>query len=886
MRASSTLAAIWLLLLSAVTGGRADSADAAKNLCPNGDFERLQDAVARPLPQNWDTFGQGATGRVEMSDDAFQGKRSLRTATTASDRVGANSAIIPIGCGRIRFHYKVLNSSVGGANLALYAIGLAGLGGGEVTRQGLVPPKKHVGDGKWHQGDLNFDFSPKGVGHALIGIRINEGGAIGNGDWLIDAVEVYFAPKGPQLKFANVWSDKPLARQGDDIRFSTWVTNIGDQEAKDFPVRLESSQGVRVDRPIQTIPLLPEGSWRRIDWNIRAESPAAVSLKVAAGLKSSKDDDTAQYKILVIDRSANYSRQQLCTDDAGSCGILEKPTTLQEGNSAPLATIAHKKSSEIKRSPYGICTHLPRAKDYEDPFNPSHLIDDDPETCWSSQQNSSTFPGSPPWVEIDLGRAAAVTQIDLVPYWRNSNFPLGFSVRTCVDGRSWQPVLSVKEHRFDVGGPRRADKIAQCFPLPKPVQARCVRIDFEHLPLSGGNYAEVSEGYKARLSGIEVIDDQHRNVALKSQGAAVRASDVFTGWQNTAKTVTESFDRLFDIGLKWLRVGQWGDQTEWAAVECHKGKFEMESVTDRAIQKCADNGVDLLYGLNYGNEHYSHMSQPWLDIGPIYHEGCPFYKNRGPRTEEERQAFVRYVDFVVRKYKDRVKYWELWNEENGWYPGFEPELYGKLLLAVAKHIKSIAPNAKVMFGGTAAPAPITTEISLREGAARYIDLAAFHPYGIDKPEGGMGTMEQYQGRNLSQTPEQTGWKHVEEVIEGVRKPYVKHGRPDVKVWEDEWGTNVTGLDFTHNPHMGEYGCAKYIIRFYVYSGWLDVPTAWWAFYNMNKSQDWGIIDINDYGFRPMSYALQNVCTVVSDVTPLRARLSVRRPGARSESDQL
>ena len=166
--------------------------DAAKNLCPNGDFERLQDAVARRCRRIGTRFGQARRGRVEMSDDAFQGKRSLRTATTASDRVGANTAIIPMGCGRIRFHYKVLNSSVERRESRVYAIGLAGLGGGEVTRQGLVPPKKHVGDGKWHQGDLNFDFSPKGVGHALIGIRINEGGAIGNGDWLIDAVEVYF----------------------------------------------------------------------------------------------------------------------------------------------------------------------------------------------------------------------------------------------------------------------------------------------------------------------------------------------------------------------------------------------------------------------------------------------------------------------------------------------------------------------------------------------------------------------------------------------------------------------------------------------------------------------------------------------------------------------
>ena len=127
-----------------------------KNLCPNGGFEQLQDAAARPLPQNWYTFGQGATGRVEMSDDAFQGKRSLHTATTAADRVGANSDIIPIGRGRVRFHYKVLKATADGSNLALYAIGLAGsAGGGEVLRQGYTPPKNTWATASGTRGSLS-----------------------------------------------------------------------------------------------------------------------------------------------------------------------------------------------------------------------------------------------------------------------------------------------------------------------------------------------------------------------------------------------------------------------------------------------------------------------------------------------------------------------------------------------------------------------------------------------------------------------------------------------------------------------------------------------------------------------------------------------------------
>jgi hypothetical protein len=175
-----------------------------------------------------------------------------------------------------------------------------------------------------------------------------------------------------------------------------------------------------------------------------------------------------------------------------------------------------------------------------------------------------------------------------------------------------------------------------------------------------------------------------------------------------------------------------------------------------------------------------------------------------------------------------------------------------------------------MFGGTAAPAPITTEIALREGAAPYVDATAFHPYGIDKPEGGMGTMEAHNGQSLGQSREQTGWNHLEEIVEGVKKPFAQHGNPNVEVWLNEWGTNLTGLDFTYNPTIGEYGCAKYLTRFYIYGGYLKHPTAWWALYNENKSQDWGIIDQKDYGFRPMSYALQNVCSVVSDVEPVRS----------------
>jgi uncharacterized repeat protein (TIGR01451 family) len=674
------------------------------------------------------------------------------------------------------------------------------------------------------------------------------------------------------LKIARVWADKPLARIGDTIIFSAFIENTGKIDAGNVSVELVAPDGIFISKPEQKISLITAGSYRRVNWSLRALKSDTARLGIKVLLKGENDitDKNISYKMLIVDRSVKYSRQELCTDEEGYWRLIEKPHTLQVENTNSLTPVHHLKSSEIKHNTYGICVQLPRSRDYEDPFNPSHLIDGDAESCWSSQQNPSQFPGIPPRAEIDLGKVTSVRQVNLIPYWHNTDFPTGFNIQVSLDGKKWTNLLRQTNYRINLSGEKRRDKTVQAFSIEKPVQARYIRIDFERLPLSGGNYAEVSQGYKARLSDIEVIDNSGNNAALKDEGASVSVSDFFTGWQNTKKTVNESFNRVFDLGLKMVRVGQWGDQTEWAAVEREKGKYQMDAATDEGIRKLLDNGVEILYGLNYGNALYNDTDTAWFDIGPVYKEGNPFYKHVGPRTEEQRKAFVKYTDFVVRKYGYGIKWWELWNEENGWYPGFEPVYYGKLLYEVGKHIKEIDPHLKLMYGGTAAPAPITTGISLREGAAPYVDGYAFHPYGIDKPEGGMGTMEFYEGKNLGQSREQTGWNRLEDIIAGVRKPFALHGKPDIEVWENEWGTNVSGLDFTYNPHIGEYSCAKYMMRFYLYSGWLGVPTAWWGLYNMNKSQDWGILDQQDYSFRPMSFALQNVCSVVSDVEPLRS----------------
>lgn len=861
---------VLLFLFSSLLFGKAATNQYSPNLCLNGGFEQRLDAAASQLPQAWSPVGQGSSRQVELVTEAAEGKYALRLAAHGPDIAGVNGTVIEAGRGQVRFRYKVVRSDVGGKNLAFNVIALNEVTGIEVPgRKSFVPAPEHVGDGQWHEAVLDFDLRGQQTRCCLVAPRVNESTpATGDGEWLIDDVRVYRTQPKAEISVAYLWSDKPLARNGEPVRFSAFVENTGDDVATNVIVMVNvQGGGISPTDARRSLNPLAAGAFARVDWHWTTSSPGPVLVTVAAETAEMKTP-AKSYQILVVDRAARLTRQEVCTDEEGWWRQLETPRTFQENNRAALTPVGHKKSSDIRRNPYGLCVHLPRAKDYEHPFNPAHLIDDDPKTCWSSQQRPGPFPGNPPWVEIDLGRPRAIAQVNLIPYWRSTDFPLGFTVLVSANGKDWEPACSVAAHRLDSAGPKRGDKIAQCFPFRREVAARHVRILFERLPLSGGNYAEVSQGYKARLSGIEMLDREGRNVALKTAGATVEASEFFTGWQDTTASINRAFPTIMELGVKWVRVGQWGDQTEWAAVEREQGRFAMDPVTDKAIRQLTDRGVDILWGLNYGNGLYDRPEKPFNDIGPIYREGHPFYLNQGPRTEAGRQAFVRYVDYVVRKYQSRVQWWELWNEENGWYPGHEPELYGKLLYATARHIKSINPNLKVMYGGTAAPAPLTTEIALREGAAPYLDAYAFHPYGIDKPEGGMGTMEFQQAKNLSQSREQMCWNRLEDIVAGVKKPFAQHGNTNIQVWLNEWSLNVSGLDYTYKPGIGEYGLAKYLIRFYIYNGWLGQPTAWWALHTENKSQDWSVLDPDTFGLRPLSYALQNVCSVVSDVTSL------------------
>ncbi|NJO07079.1 MAG: hypothetical protein HC876_17035 [Chloroflexaceae bacterium] len=102
-----------------------------------------------------------------------------------------------------------------------------------------------------------------------------------------------------------------------------------------------------------------------------------------------------------------------------------------------------------------------------------------------------------------------------------------------------------------------------------------------------------------------------------------------------------------------------------------------------------------------------------------------------PRTDAEIAGFTNFAEAAVRRYGDKVRYWEVWNEpENFLYWGGLPNAqeYTRLLISVSQRIKSVDGSLQVLNAGI-----VPTHIDyIRQihaaGGWPHFDILALHPY--------------------------------------------------------------------------------------------------------------------------------------------------------------
>ncbi|MEJ5297501.1 MAG: hypothetical protein WHZ52_05630 [Armatimonadota bacterium] len=168
-----------------------------------------------------------------------------------------------------------------------------------------------------------------------------------------------------------------------------------------------------------------------------------------------------------------------------------------------------------------------------------------------------------------------------------------------------------------------------------------------------------------------------------------------------------------------------------------------------------------------------------------------------------------FTDFLKRwvgHFKDRVKFWEVWNEpDQGWVWQGGTELYSVLLRDAYQAIKEADPDARVLNGGFADSATGRMSIIYNTIGKEFFDFAAWHPYNF---------------RNLP--PDSYNWGPGNSNGIG-RAAMIAAGDEDKMVFFGELGT--TSAVAAAGGGLNDWKQAEYGVRQFLWARRLGYPRA-------------------------------------------------------------
>jgi hypothetical protein len=272
-------------------------------------------------------------------------------------------------------------------------------------------------------------------------------------------------------------------------------------------------------------------------------------------------------------------------------------------------------------------------------------------------------------------------------------------------------------------------------------------------------------------------------------------------WNNykysCSRDLEKSISLMQEAGVGWVRFDfLWGD------IEPQEGKFDFAKY-DGIVKLLRSKGIHILGILHYSADWASACGQ-W---------------NCSPK---DNKVFVNYASKVIERYKDQVKYWELWNEPDSatyWKNQDGLKSYCVLLKDVYIAAKQIDPECKILNGGIANGLASINHL-YDNGAKDYFDILNIHFF---------------------QTPFHTGSiKAVASYPKLAYKIMQRNGDGDKKIWITEIGCPGVKMGLaTDNWWMGknpnETQQAKWLKD--VYTELLKNPQVekiFWAFFRDTK----------------------------------------------------
>jgi hypothetical protein len=287
-------------------------------------------------------------------------------------------------------------------------------------------------------------------------------------------------------------------------------------------------------------------------------------------------------------------------------------------------------------------------------------------------------------------------------------------------------------------------------------------------------------------------------------------------------------DYVGELGVKHGRI-----QSGWAKCEKQKGIYSFEW-----LDSC-------VYGLN------EQSVKPWICLcygNPVY--GSAIGLGAGVAAlaynEEAMEAWLKYVEATINRYKDVVNEWEVWNEPYG-----QEKDYAPLLIRTAELIKKIQPDAVILGEILWDPKNPNVRVLLdalkAKGKLDLVDYWAYHPY-IKNPDDCYPVLDEFVA---------------------LLKTY----NPKYKVYQGETGC-PSQLEWTHALAYypwTEYSQAKWDLRRMAGDKVRNIPSSIFTIIDLrytNMLQSFGLIRSNllhEFIYkRPSYYGVQHMASFFDD----------------------
>ena len=295
----------------------------------------------------------------------------------------------------------------------------------------------------------------------------------------------------------------------------------------------------------------------------------------------------------------------------------------------------------------------------------------------------------------------------------------------------------------------------------------------------------LTEGEKAIDEGVQPLGIVSRSRRPSSPEDNPFGTCVISDFRHTS-SAGEDYAFVDALGIGWYRPIVF-----WPAIERKKGKYDWTKL-DAQVEEGTAHGIAL---------------------APLVAHVPKWASTKGERSPpKDNRDFKRFMFDLVSRYKGRIKYWTLWNEQNskkGW-PDWTPESYVAFLKNGYLGAKQADPDVKILIGGIAFMDYAYVRDFYEAGGKDYFDIMNLHPYCFPDPP------ERLRGSRLLKAScgKEASLMGIHK-IRSIMQDFEDEKKP-IWITEISWGTGKGKKKGVKNEllpfYVDEEDQARYLVR--------------------------------------------------------------------------